>query len=32
MTWVVDTCVLIDILRGDKVFSEKSSDALQASS
>ena len=30
MTWVVDTCVLIDILRGDKVFSEKSSDALQA--
>ena len=30
MTWVVDTCVLIDILRGDKLFSEKSSDALQA--
>jgi len=30
MTWVVDTCVIIDVLRGDETFSIKSSMALQA--
>ena len=30
MTWVVDTCVLIDVLRGDKTFSAMSSMALQS--
>ena len=25
MTWVVDTCVLIDVFRGDKTFSVMSS-------
>ena len=30
MTWVVDTCVIIDVLRGDETFSTKSSMALQA--
>ena len=30
MIWVVDTCVLIDVLRGDVTFSEASSKALQA--
>ena len=26
--WVVDTCVIIDVLSGDGVFSEKSADAI----
>jgi predicted nucleic acid-binding protein len=30
MTWVVDTCVLIDLLKADPVFSKASSMALQA--
>ena len=30
MIWVVDTCVLIDVFRGDKTFSEMSSMALQS--
>lgn len=30
MAWVVDTCVIIDILRGDETFSSPSADALQA--
>lgn len=30
MIWVVDTCVLIDILKADPVFSKLSSQALQA--
>lgn len=30
MTWVVDTCVLIDVFRGDKLFSMASSVALQS--
>ena len=30
MIWVVDTCVLIDILKADPVFSKISSQALQA--
>lgn len=30
MIWVVDTCVLIDVFRGDKTFSEVSSMALQS--
>lgn len=30
MAWVVDTCVIIDILRGDETFSESSADALLA--
>ena len=30
MTWVVDTCVIIDVLRGDETFSMRSSMALQA--
>ena len=30
MTWVVDTCVIIDVLRGDETFSMKSSMALQS--
>ena len=30
MTWVVDTCVIIDVLRGDETFSMRSSIALQA--
>ena len=30
MTWVVDTCVIIDVFRGDKMFSEASSMALQS--
>ena len=30
MTWVVDTCVIIDVLRGDETFSTKSAMALQA--
>ena len=29
MTWVVDTCVLIDILKADPAFSKMSSQALQ---
>ena len=29
MTWVVDTCVLIDVFRGDKKFAAMSSMALQ---
>ena len=29
MIWVVDTCVLIDILKADPVFSKQSSQALQ---
>lgn len=27
MKWVVDTCVIIDVLRGDDEFSELSADA-----
>ena len=30
MTWVVDTCIIIDVLRGDETFSTKSAMALQA--
>ena len=30
MTWVVDTCVLIDVFRGDKTFAAMSSMALQS--
>ena len=30
MIWVIDTCVLIDILKADPVFSRPSSSALQA--
>ena len=30
MTWVVDTCVIIDVLRGDETFSIRSSMALQS--
>ncbi len=30
MTWVVDTCVLIDILKADPAFSKQSSQALQS--
>ena len=30
MTWVVDTCVIIDVLRDDETFSMKSSMALQS--
>ena len=30
MTWVVDTCVLIDLLKADPVFSKASSMVLQA--
>lgn len=30
MTWVIDTCVLIDILKADPVFSKLSSMALQS--
>lgn len=30
MSWVVDTCVIIDILRGDTEFSAPSADALDA--
>lgn len=30
MIWVVDTCVLIDILKADPTFSKKSSQALQS--
>ena len=30
MKWVVDTCVIIDVLRGDDEFSELSADALDA--
>lgn len=30
MSWVVDTCVIIDILRGDAEFSAPSADALDA--
>ena len=30
MTWVVDTCVVIDILRGDKDFATASAAALQS--
>ena len=30
MTWVIDTCVLIDILKADPVFSKSSSQALQS--
>ena len=30
MTWVVDTCVIIDVLRGDKSFSAASANALDA--
>ena len=30
MTWVVDTCVLIDVFRGDKTFAVMSSMALQS--
>ena len=28
--WVVDTCVIIDVLSGDSDFSEKSADAIDA--
>ncbi|MBR4611659.1 MAG: hypothetical protein IKO40_02990, partial [Kiritimatiellae bacterium] len=28
--WVVDTCVIIDVLQGDGVFSIKSADAIDA--
>ena len=28
MKWVVDTCVIIDVFRGDDEFSELSADAL----
>ena len=30
MKWVVDTCVIIDVLRGDDEFSELSADAFDA--
>lgn len=30
MTWVVDTCVIIDVLRGDKSFSAASANVLDA--
>ena len=30
MTWVVDTCVLIDVLKADPVFAKSSSAALQS--
>ena len=30
MIWVVDTCVIIDVLRGDKTFAAQSSMALQS--
>ena len=30
MKWVVDTCVIIDVLRGDDGFSGLSADALDA--
>ena len=30
MTWVVDTCILIDVFRGDKTFAAMSSMALQS--
>lgn len=30
MTWVVDTCVLIDILKVEPLFSKQSSQALAA--
>ena len=30
MTWVVDTCVILDILDGKSKFAEKSSQALQS--
>ena len=30
MTWVVDTCVILDILDGKSEFAEKSSQALQS--
>lgn len=30
MKWVVDTCVIIDVLRGDDEFSELSADAIDA--
>lgn len=30
MTWIIDTCVLIDILKADPVFSKSSSQALQS--
>ena len=30
MAWVVDTCVIIDVLRGDETFSASSADALTA--
>ena len=28
--WVVDTCVIIDVLSGDSAFSTKSADAIDA--
>ena len=30
MTWVVDTCVLIDVLKADPIFAKSSSAALQS--
>ena len=30
MSWVVDTCVLIDVLRGDESFSSASANAMQS--
>lgn len=30
MKWVVDTCVIIDVLRGDLDFAQMSADALDA--
>ena len=30
MTWVIDTCILIDILKADPVFSKASSQAIQS--
>ena len=30
MTWVIDTCILIDVLKADPIFSRRSSQALQS--